>query len=91
MVALWFKALAMPASITLKNIPDDIYDSLRNAANAHHRSLNGEAIACLQRVLMPSRLTPSERLAQASQLRASLSCSAFKAEDIAEAIKQNRP
>lgn len=38
----------MPTSITLKNIPDDIYTKLKNAAQANRRSLNSEAIVWLE-------------------------------------------
>lgn len=81
----------MPATITLKNIPDDIYDSLRMAADAHHRSLNGEAIACLQKVLLPTRPGPEQFLSQARALRNNLPQGAFAADDITQAIQQGRP
>jgi plasmid stability protein len=35
------------ASVTVKNIPDDLYEQSKQAANAHHRSVNGELIYCL--------------------------------------------
>jgi antitoxin FitA len=38
----------MPMSITLKNIPDDIYLQLKTAALANRRSLNSEAIVWLE-------------------------------------------
>jgi plasmid stability protein len=81
----------MSATITLKNIPDDIYDSLKLAAEAHHRSINSEAIACLERVLMPAKAGHEERLARARQVRESLRGRKFKAADIANAIDQGRP
>ncbi|MDN5870359.1 MAG: hypothetical protein L0H73_06530 [Nitrococcus sp.] len=31
----------------------------------HRRSLNSEAIVCLESVLVPTKVTPSERLARA--------------------------
>jgi plasmid stability protein len=80
----------MPTSITLKNIPDDIYASLREAADAHHRSLNGEAIACLQRVLLPNAMEPAERLNRARSMRSALPEGAFRADAIADAIRQGR-
>lgn len=80
----------MSATITLKNIPDDIYASLRQAADAHHRSLNGEAIACLQRVLLPNAVDPAERLSRARGLRSALPDGAFRVEEIADAIRQGR-
>lgn len=81
----------MPATITLKNIPDDIYARLKEAADAHHRSLNSEVIACLERTLLPTRVSPEERLARAKQLRRSLAAGAFTAAEIEGAIDQGRP
>jgi antitoxin FitA len=81
----------MGATITLKNIPDEIYHSLKQAADAHHRSINSEAIACLERVLLPSKAGNDEHLARARQIRESLRGKAFKAADIAQAIEQGRP
>ncbi len=92
MVPLWLlKESAMSVTITLKNIPDTIYDSLKQAADAHHRSINSEAISCLERVLLPSRTGQEERLARARQIRTSLNPKQFKAADIAKAIEQGRP
>jgi antitoxin FitA len=42
------------ASLTIKSIPDELYEQLRQSANQHRRSLNSEAIACLRRVLRHS-------------------------------------
>ncbi len=80
----------MATSITLKNIPDHVYNSLRAAANAHHRSLNGEIIACLEQSLLPTKNNAHEHLAKARELRRALAPLTFSAEDIAEAIKQGR-
>lgn len=89
---LWLlREPAMSATITLKNIPDTIYDSLKQAADAHHRSINSEAISCLERVLLPSRTGQEERLARARQIRTSLNPKQFKVTDIAKAIEQGRP
>lgn len=81
----------MPATVTLKNIPDPVYLRLKEAANAHHRSLNSEVIACLERILLPSRVNPEECLARARQLRQGLTAGEFKPEEIAEVIRQGRP
>jgi plasmid stability protein len=80
----------MPTTLTLKNIPDDVYERLRVAAEMHRRSLNSEAIVCLETVLMPTKVAPSERLARARQLRAELSAK-FRARDIDALKKQGRP
>lgn len=80
----------MPTSLTLKNIPDAVYERLKAAAELHRRSLNSEAIVCLESVLLPSRVTPSERLARARELRASLLPGQFTANDIDAAKKAGR-
>ena len=36
----------MPTTLTLKNIPDDVYDRLKASAEANRRSMNSEAIVC---------------------------------------------
>lgn len=81
----------MPTSITLKNVPDDIYARLREVAASHHRSINNEVIACLERVLLPTRVPASEHLARARALRDGLKGREFSAEDIAQAIERDRP
>lgn len=80
----------MPTTLTLKNIPDDVYERLREAAELHRRSLNSEAIVCLETVLMPTRMPSGERLARARKLRAGLSAK-FRSRDIDALKKQGRP
>ena len=72
----------MPASLTLKSIPDVVYERLKASAEAHRRSMNSEAIVCLESVLLPGRMPPSERLARAQALRASLPQDKLRAKDI---------
>ena len=50
----------MPTTLTLKNIPDFVYDRLKLSAEAHRRSMNSEAIVCLEAVLLPAKVTPAE-------------------------------
>lgn len=81
----------MPTTLTLKNIPDDVYERLKAAAAIHRRSLNSEAIICLELVLVPQRAAPGERLARARELRAGLSAPAFQVEDIDALKRRDRP
>jgi len=62
----------VPTTLTLKNIPDEVYERLKAAAAAHHRSLNGEAIVCLQTVLLPQKVSVEERLERVRRLRNTL-------------------
>ena len=72
----------MPTTLTLKNIPDDVYSRLKLSAQTHRRSMNSEALVCLEAVLLPTRLTPTERLARARDLRGALPQGKFRARDI---------
>jgi plasmid stability protein len=62
----------MPTTLTLKNIPDEVYERLKASAETHRRSLNSEAIVCLETVLLPGGMPASERLRRARSLRATL-------------------
>ena len=77
----------MAAVLTLKNVPDELYERLKRSAEAHRRSMNSEAIVCLETVLLGSRLAPAARLARAQTLRAVLPRGKFGAKDI-DALKR---
>ncbi|MDR1647367.1 MAG: Arc family DNA-binding protein [Zoogloeaceae bacterium] len=81
----------MPTTLTLKNIPDEVYSHLKAAAEMHRRSLNSEAIVCFETVLLLGKVTPGERLARARELRAKLGTVKFEASDIDTYKHQGRP
>ena len=81
----------MPTTLTLKNIPDDVYARLKRSAEVHRRSLNSEAIVCLETVLFPVKIAPNERLARARQLRSALIQTEFKVRDIDTLKREGRP
>ena len=91
MVAVVYWSSPMPTTLTLKNIPDEVYDRLRTAADAHRRSLNSEAIVCLETVLMPGLVSAEERLARIRSIRARLPKGRFKAKDIDAFKREGRP
>ena len=80
----------MPTTLTLKNIPDEVYGRLKAAAEMHRRSMNSEAIVCLEAVLVPTNVTVGERLARARELRSMLSKRKFAARDIDTMKKAGR-
>jgi plasmid stability protein len=83
--------LEMPTTLTLKNIPDDVYARLKASAQEHRRSMNGEAIVCLEAMLLPAKVTPTERLARARALRDTLPQAKFLARDIGALKRVGRP
>jgi antitoxin FitA len=80
----------MPTTLTLKNIPDDVYDRLKLSAEAHRRSMNSEAIVCLEAILLPGRIEPSDRLARAREVRGALQHGKFQARDIDKLKREGR-
>lgn len=81
----------MPTTLTLKNIPDELYERLKDSAAMHRRSLNSEAIVCLESMLLPRRIEPAERIARARALRAALPKGRFRARDIDALKREGRP
>ena len=81
----------MPTTLTLKNIPDEIYVRLKASAASHRRSLNSEAIVCLESVLLPGRATAEEVIARARAIRDSLPKGKFTAKDIDAFKREGRP
>jgi len=76
-------------SITIKNIPDAVYKKLKQQAEARHRSMNSEIIACLERAVEPKRISPDEILQQARMMRKRVKNS-VSADEIQDAIDQGR-
>lgn len=81
----------MPTTLTLKGIPDDVYVQLRSSADANRRSLNSEAIACLETVLLPKKTSALQHVAAARVVRSTLKPNAFKPADIDRFKRSGRP
>jgi len=44
-------------TVTVKNIPDNLYDYLKQTASLNHRSVNSEIIVCLERTLRSQKIS----------------------------------
>ncbi len=80
----------MPA-LTIKNIPDTLYEQLKSAADQHRRSINSEVLVCLENALVAKKTDPSDRLKRIEQLRASIKPNSISVDDIDLAIDNGRP
>lgn len=89
MVSFWGCALA--TTLTLKNIPDEVYLRLKASAQLHRRSLNSEAIVCLEAALHSTRVSVEERLARVRALRSALPSGPFNPQDIETLKQEGRP
>jgi plasmid stability protein len=57
------------ATLTIKNLPDSLYESLKQQAVLHRRSLNSEVIVSLENVLLKYKTDPLAVLKAARTLR----------------------
>jgi plasmid stability protein len=59
----------MPVSLSIKNAPEEMVKRLKERAERHHRSLQGELMAILEEAVSASRpLSPDEVLAKVRQI-----------------------
>jgi len=57
------------ATVTVKNIPDELYDRLKSVAEINRRSINSEIIMCIENTVTSRRLNLDEVLENARQIR----------------------
>lgn len=56
-------------TLTIKGLPHPLYRRLKQQAEAHRRSLNGEIIVCLERAVGARQQDPAHWLAEVRQFR----------------------
>ncbi len=80
-------------TITLKNVPEELHRRLKERAERHHRSLNREAIRCLEAAVAPPAFDPEVFLAKADALREELAARGLwvTEESLRDAIEDGRP
>lgn len=79
------------ATITVKNIPDELYARLKAAAECNRRSINGEIISRIERSLTPRRTPTEPLLARVRKLHDSFEGRTLTFEQIEQARNQGRP
>lgn len=79
----------MPTNLTLKGVPDEVYERLKTSATVNHRSLNSEIIARLEAQVLPRR-SAAEQLAAIRATRDRLSRVAFDHDVIDQAKREGR-
>jgi hypothetical protein len=77
-------------TITVKNIPEDVYERLKEQAKLNRRSINSEIITLMEHALMSYRVDPEEILESARVIRESLDFVATE-EEINQAKNEGRP
>ncbi|HAC15780.1 MAG TPA: DNA-binding protein [Bacteroidetes bacterium] len=59
----------MPTNITIKGIPDDVYNKLKQQAELHHRSVDSEVLVCITKAVQSNQPEPYSIIARARKLK----------------------
>lgn len=90
MVALCNREVTVP-SITIKNIPDTLYERIRLLARANRRSINSEIIVCLERAVGCRPADIEAEIADARALRERTADYSICDEAFGEEKRRGRP
>lgn len=58
----------MAVNLSIKNVPDELAQRLRNRARQNHRSMQGELLAILEQAVAPEQITLDEARDRIRQL-----------------------
>ncbi len=79
------------ATVTIKNIPDDLYDELKRRAARNRRSINSEIILLIEHTFRSYKPEPQDIEMQAKRLR-EMTADYFLTEDeLNQAKNEGRP
>ena len=78
-------------SITVKNVPADLYERLKQSAQANRRSINAEIIVCIERAVSSQPVDPEVVISRARQLRESTARYRITDEGLGAARADGRP
>jgi plasmid stability protein len=78
-------------TVTVKNIPAEVYEKLKKAAEINHRSINSEIIACIERAVTSREIDPEAVLAEARRLRAKTAAHPITDRELVQAKAAGRP
>ena len=78
-------------SITVKNIPPEVYERLKSSAKANRRSINREIITIIAQAVQSKPLLPEDLLAQARQLREKTAGYSITDDEFRQAKESGRP
>lgn len=77
-------------TITVKNIPTDVYEKLKKSAKQNRRSINSEIIVCIERAVGSQDINPETVVNHARQLREKTAPYPIPDEELIEARNAGR-
>ena len=78
-------------TLTIKNIPEDLYARLKQSAAQDRRSMNNQIIVCLERALRPSPVDVKQILSRARALRRKTTALTLTDKLLTRAKRDGRP
>ena len=77
-------------TLTIKNLPPELYERLKNSAERNRRSLNREIIVCLEKALLERPREPEDILKKVAALRGQLHVQPLTEEFLHQARNEGR-
>ncbi len=78
------------ATVTVKNIPDELYVQLKVAAARSRRSINSQIIVCIEQNLLPRKIPVQEIVDRVRRIRAAVPPGQMTIEQIDAARREGR-
>ena len=78
------------ATITVKNIPNDLYSLLKRSAEMNRRSINSEIIVCIEKAVSSQQMEVEALLARAREIREKTANYLPAEDDIMQAKNEGR-
>jgi plasmid stability protein len=79
------------STLTIKNLPPELYERLKQSAERNRRSLNREIIVCLEKALLERPRDTEEILKRVTALRKQLRVRPLTEEILRQAKNEGRP
>ena len=82
---------AILTTFTVKNIPSDLYEKLKIAAEMNRRSINSEIIVCIEKTVQSRAIDSEQFLIKARKLRNLTADHPISNQELTEAKLVGRP
>jgi hypothetical protein len=79
------------ATFTIKNIPPNLYEKLKQSAEINRRSINSEIIVCIEKSVRSQKIDAENVLAKARKLRTLTQAVPISNEELTIAKEDGRP
>jgi hypothetical protein len=79
------------ATFTIKNIPPNLYEKLKQSAEINRRSINSEIIVCIEKSVRSRTIHAEEILAKARKLRTLTQAVPISDDELTRAKEDGRP